>query len=76
MILSRFWDNFVSMEKEGRILILRSASASSPHLKKLANNDFNISCFFQYFFSSMHKLLEIKSSLSVRMCQSRLLLEI
>jgi hypothetical protein len=40
MILSRFWDNFVSMEgkkKEGGIiLILRSASASSSRLKNQA----------------------------------------
>ena len=36
MFLSRFWGNFVSMEgrKEGRILILRSAIASTSHLKK------------------------------------------
>ena len=36
MFLSRFWGNFVSMEKkkEGRrILILRSAIASTSHLK-------------------------------------------
>ena len=39
MILLKFWGNFVSMENEGRrkeeeFLILRSASASSSHLKR------------------------------------------
>ena len=37
--LSRFWGNFVSMEKkkEGRILILRRAIASTSHFKKKMN---------------------------------------
>ena len=36
LILSRFWGNFVSMEKEGgRFLILRSASASLSYIKML-----------------------------------------
>ena len=43
MFLSRIWDNFVSMQrkKDGRIFILRSATASSSHLKTFLGGFFN-----------------------------------